>query len=64
MLKAGFSPSTKPEARSDIDVDNLEVKLGEGEVAFDDEMPMPCISSSDVDIDVLRSGSGCCGKAW
>ena len=25
MLKAGFSPSTKPEARSDIDVDDLEV---------------------------------------
>ncbi|XWS67853.1 hypothetical protein CRYUN_Cryun04dG0040400 [Craigia yunnanensis] len=32
MLKAGFSPSTKPEARSDIDVDDLGVKLGELEV--------------------------------
>ncbi|KAK6253720.1 hypothetical protein QUC31_015440 [Theobroma cacao] len=29
MVKAGFSPSTKSEARGDIDVDDLEVKLGE-----------------------------------
>ncbi|XVE48991.1 hypothetical protein DITRI_Ditri01bG0045800 [Diplodiscus trichospermus] len=29
MLKAGFTPSTKPVARADINVEDLEVKLGE-----------------------------------
>ncbi|XVE67023.1 hypothetical protein DITRI_Ditri08aG0127000 [Diplodiscus trichospermus] len=32
MLKAGFSPSMKSVARTDIDMDDLEVKLGELEV--------------------------------
>ncbi|GKV21092.1 hypothetical protein SLEP1_g31109 [Rubroshorea leprosula] len=29
MLKAGFSPSMKPVIQNEIDVDNLEIKLGE-----------------------------------